>query len=89
MAMNIGGINTSQIVENEFRICILEEVIQSMTVDAPYLNWKMYLECGRMNAIARMQKKYPNVNMRFGKPPELGEQSLMQPPQPPIPPEVK
>lgn len=60
MGIKFGEIDANQIVDNEFRIMVLERVVQRLVSATPEVRSSLKLEEIRHEVIAELQKKYPN-----------------------------
>lgn len=61
MEKKVGDIDPGQVLENEYRIAVLEEIVQLLVakVGSKALSQKEVREI-RKKVVARLQEKYPN-----------------------------
>ena len=70
MGVKFGEIDASQILENEFRINILERILDLMIQRNPGLRIsERDLEQIRRNTITMLQQKYPNSGIQLKQEP--------------------
>lgn len=65
METKTGDISPAQVLENEYRIAVLEEIVQLLVskVGSKALSQKEVKEI-RKKVIARLQEKYPNSGIK-------------------------
>jgi|SaaInl85LU_5_DNA_1037374.scaffolds.fasta_scaffold02584_8 hypothetical protein len=66
MGVKFGDIDANQILENEFRIGVLEHVIDALTRTNPGLSLtKKEIEDIRENVANGLKRKYPNSGIEY------------------------
>ena len=65
MSIKFGEIDTSQILQNEFKIMVLEKIIEKLIIATPNAGqWINLLEI-RKQVVEELQKKYPNSGIEM------------------------
>jgi hypothetical protein len=65
MSFKIGDIDSIQIVDNEFRISVLERFIDAVIVQNPSLNVDVDFSRISNEVLLELQQKYPNSDLHL------------------------
>ncbi len=65
MGIKFGEIDAAQIVENEFRIMVLEKVVDTIMANVPTASLRLDVRQIRRDVIEQLKKKYPNSGLEF------------------------
>ena len=60
MSIDFGGIKSEQIIENEFRIMVLENIVEQLLKKKELSFTNFDISVIKAQVIAILQKKYPN-----------------------------
>ncbi len=60
MGIKFGEIDTTQILENEFRVMVLEKVIDRLIASNPAAAAQLNINQIRQEVVVELKKKYPN-----------------------------
>ncbi len=65
LGVKFGEIDSSQILENEFRIMVLERTLDHMIQTNPMLAKDLNIDKIRNDVVENLQKKYPNSGIKY------------------------
>ncbi len=63
MGIKFGEIDATQILDNEFKIMVLERIVDKLLLATPGV--AISIESIRKEVVAQIQKKYPNSGIEY------------------------